>query len=356
MWAAATKGNPVTGQALTVKSCIYRLSFASWVICVGAMANAQDLSEAHVMEPHSGAFEERNLEVPGPLGPLSGTLTRPTGDENATTVILIPGSGPTDRDGNSRLGITGGPYRALAHALADGGVATLRIDKRGMFGSRDAVADPNDVTLAAYGEDIAAWAMRLRQDDLNARCIVLLGHSEGGLVAMEAAATVGADAVILLAAPGRPLAQILRDQLAANPANAPLMEDAELAIKTLETGARFDVAGLPAPLQPLFAPAVQGFLIDLFSRDPAAVAASLTMPVLVVQGARDLQVTEADARRLHAAAAGSELVLIEGMNHVLKPVEASRDDNLQSYADPDRGLVPELPETLLRFLTELQNC
>ena len=74
------------------------------------------------------------LTAPGPEGPLAGTLLDPDG--KAPLVLLIPGSGPTDRDGNNPLGVAGGPYRQLAEALAANGIGTLRIDKRGLFGSK----------------------------------------------------------------------------------------------------------------------------------------------------------------------------------------------------------------------------
>ncbi len=95
--------------------------------------------------------------IPGPKGPLAGTLL--TAGKDAPVVVVIPGSGPTDRDGNSPLGITAAPYRLLAEALAARGVSTLRIDKRGLFGSK-AAADPNDVTIAAYAADRAAGQKR----------------------------------------------------------------------------------------------------------------------------------------------------------------------------------------------------
>jgi fermentation-respiration switch protein FrsA (DUF1100 family) len=90
----------------------------------------------------------------------------------------------------------------------------------------------------------------------------------------------------------------LRDQLRANPANAPLLDQALSAITRLEAGERVDATTLHPALMSLFAPQVQGFLISLFSYDPAALLAKNSKPVLVVQGGRDLQVGEADARRL----------------------------------------------------------
>ncbi len=97
-------------------------------------------------------------------------------------VIIIPGSGPTDRNGDNPAGVAGAVYRQLAEQLTARGIATLRIDKRGMFGSRAAIANANAVTIADYAADAHAWAKAARAAT-GARCVWLLGHSEGGLVA-----------------------------------------------------------------------------------------------------------------------------------------------------------------------------
>ena len=72
---------------------------------------------------------ERPITAPGPLAPLAGTLA--DAGKGAPVLLIIPGSGPTDRDGNSPLGVKAGTYRLLAEALAARGVSSVRIDKRG---------------------------------------------------------------------------------------------------------------------------------------------------------------------------------------------------------------------------------
>ncbi|HEX8239984.1 MAG TPA: alpha/beta fold hydrolase [Allosphingosinicella sp.] len=292
---------------------------------------------------------ESPIEAPGPSGMLRGTIVRPAAE--APCVLIIPGSGPTDRDGNSPLGVAAAPYRKLAADLATRGIASVRIDKRGMFGSAGAVADANAVTIADYAQDIHNWvkAVRLRT---GAGCVWLLGHSEGGLVASAAAQRPdGICGLILVAAPGRKLGTLLREQLRANPANAPLLDQAMAAIDRLEAGKRVEAAAIHPALQPLFAPQVQGFVISLFSYDPAELIARVSKPVLIVQGQRDLQVAEADSRRLADAAPRAKLVLLPGVNHVLKAVASDdRAANLATYADPDLPIAAAVVDAIADFI------
>jgi pimeloyl-ACP methyl ester carboxylesterase len=294
--------------------------------------------------------EPVTLHALGPKGNLEGTLLSPSAT-GAPVALIIPGSGPTDRDGNNPLGIKAAPYRLLAEGLAELGIATVRIDKRGLFGSRGAVSDPEAVTIADYATDVAAWARVIRERTGNG-CVWLIGHSEGGLVALAAAQdAAGLCGVILLAAPGRPFGDLLREQLRANPANAPLLAQALAAIDSLEAGKRVDVAGMPPPLALLFRPSIQGFMIDLAAHDPAKLIASVRLPLLIVQGERDIQIGVGDAQRLAKANPAAKLVLMPKANHVLKDVPADdREANLRSYAMPDLPLAEGLVEAVASFI------
>lgn len=297
--------------------------------------------------PSSESF----VDAPGPTGRLAGALLTPT-SKVAPVVLIVPGSGPTDRDGNNPAGIKASTYRLLAEGLSAHGVTTLRIDKRGMFASAAATPDANMVTIADYVMDVRSWVGVLRRQT-GAPCVWVLGHSEGGLVAM-AAAKEQADicGLVLVATSGRPMGEVLRDQLKANPANAPILNQALLAIDELEHGNRVDAGALHPALQRLLNPAVQGFLISAFSYDPRRVLSDYFKPVLVLQGQRDIQVSEADARLLKQFDPRARLVLLPNVNHVLKSVTSDdRAANVATYSNPGLPLAPGVVEAIANFLT-----
>ena len=295
-------------------------------------------------------FTASGLEASTKIGMLKGTLLTPESKPSAF-VMIIPGSGPTDRDGNSPLGVKGSTYRLLAEGLASQGVATLRIDKRGMFGSAGAAKNADAVTIADYADDVQSW-MTVLKNEAHAPCVWVLGHSEGGLVAMAAAKNLqGACGFILVSAPGRKLADVLRGQLKANPANASLLGQALPAIDALEQGRHVDTTDMTPALLPLFRPAVQDYLIGLFSYDPAQLISAIAAPVLVLQGQRDIQVGEEDARLLAKADPRARLVLLPNVNHVLKTV--TTDDlaaNVATYGDPGLPLAPGVVSSIEEFL------
>jgi pimeloyl-ACP methyl ester carboxylesterase len=276
------------------------------------------------------------VTAPGPKGPLAGTLV--DAGKGTPVVLIIPGSGPTDRDGNNPMGVTSSPYRLLAEALAAKGVSTVRIDKRGLGGSKAAVADGNEVTIADYATDTHNWVNAIRKQT-GQRCVWVLGHSEGSLIALAAAQQPeGICGIISLSG-------------AANPANAPVLDSATIALDSLEHGRHVDVTGMHPALQRLFAPQVQDFLIDMFRQDPAKLAASLDVPLLIVQGERDLQVSVADARGLESAQPKAKLLLLPKMTHELKDVDS--DDKAAiaaSYTDASLPVDPGLVDAIAAFV------
>lgn len=289
------------------------------------------------------------ITAPGPQGPLAGTMVDAGAD--APVVLIIPGSGPTDRDGNNAMGVTAAPYRLLAEALAERGVSTVRIDKRGMFGSKGAVPDPNSVTIADYADDTHNWVRAIR-DRTGSNCVWLLGHSEGGLIALLAAQRPESICgIVLVATAGRRIGDVMREQLRSNAANAPVLDAALLAIDSLEAGKRVDTADMHPALQALFAPQVQGFIIDFMAYDPAELAQRVRLPMMIVQGGRDIQVSQKDFEALRSASPGAEFLVIEDMSHVLKMVDGEgRAANLATYTDPSLPVSEQLANAVSDFV------
>ncbi len=300
---------------------------------------------------------EHLLTVPGPLGPLAGSYLPSPQNRQAPAALIIPGSGPTDRDGNNPLGIRAAPYRYLAKELAKEGIVSLRIDKRGLFGSHQAVDDPNQVVIDDYVADTKSWATLLKEDKGHA-CVWLIGHSEGGLIALKSAAEMpGLSGIILIASPGYPIDVILKKQLSDNPANKPLLDEAFRIINLLKAGKKADISKAHPALKQLFAPAVQGYLMDLMHYDPATLIAGIKQPVLILQGEQDIQVSIEDARRLKKALPTARLVLLPSVNHVLKPVRSNnRANNLATYGNPDLELAPKVSETIADFILSNSAC
>jgi pimeloyl-ACP methyl ester carboxylesterase len=271
-------------------------------------------------------------------------------------VLILPGSGPTDRDGNSPNGVQAATYRLLAEGLAEHGITSVRVDKRGIFGSRAAIADANAATIDDYAADVRTWVSALRQRT-GASCVWVMGHSEGGLVALVAgqqpAEICG---LVLVSTAGRPLGKVIAEQLRTSQANSILLDQALPAITKLEAGEKVDTRRMHPSLLPLFRPEVQNLLINEFSFDPAKLIASTQRPVLILQGQRDIQVGVADAELLGQANPSAKLVVLQDTNHVLKTVTTNdRAENISTYVDPGLPLAPGAVEAIADFIGGIEN-
>lgn len=289
------------------------------------------------------------VTLPAEPAPLHGTLLTPEGETRAAAVIL-PGSGPTDRDGNSPLGIAAASYRLLAEGLGERGVATVRIDKRGVAASAAAGLSEADLRFSHYVDDARAWAAEAAART-GQPCAWLIGHSEGALIAL-AAAEGGDDKVcglVLLSGAGRPARLVLEEQLGPQ-LPEPLRTQAFHAIAELEAGRL--VPDAPPALAALLRPSVQPYLISWLPLDPAALIAAWDGPVMIGQGTTDLQTSVADAEALAAARPDARLVLWEGVNHLLKTAPADRAANLATYADPALPLAPAVVDDVAAFILQ----
>lgn len=284
-------------------------------------------------------------------GVLYGTLWLPERGAQPSQampiVLLHAGSGPTDRDGNNHL--LPGPndsLRLLAQALAQQGIATLRYDKRGIAASANPLWHEAELRFEDYIEDVLAWTATLRADRRFSR-LILAGHSEGAQIVAEACARVKVDGCVLIAGAGHPADAVLRAQLAQQ-LPAPLLAENERILAALKQGRLVD--DVPQPLQALYHASVQPYLISWLRHDPRQAIAALTMPVLILQGSADLQVSLAEAQALAAAAPRARLQVIEGMNHLLKMVGTDAELQRLSYGSPALPVSSQLVDKLTSFV------
>jgi uncharacterized protein len=279
-------------------------------------------------------------------GMLYGTLETPGGKPPYPVVLIVAGSGPTNRDGNSPL-LPGhnDSLKMLAEGLAARGIASVRYDKRLIGESRIEGVKEEDLRFDMYVDDAVRWGEYLRQDP-RFRSLTIAGHSEGSLIAMLAAGKLAASGYLSIAGVGRPAAQAILEQVRSQPLPAALMQQVQDIVSALEAGHTVD--SVPPALAALFRTSVQPYMISWFRYDPAAEIAKLKMPILILQGTTDIQVSVADAKLLAKGNPAAKLVVIDGMNHVLKEVPAARDKQIASYSDPSlplaAGLVNEIAD------------
>lgn len=289
-------------------------------------------------------------------GVLRGTMllpqaTSPQPQSPPPVALLIAGSGPTDRDGNNPEGGQNAYLRKLAEALAENGIASVRYDKRGVARSLPAAPREEELSVEAYVSDVVAWSDKLAHDPRFGRQI-LIGHSEGALIASLAAPRTHAEALISLAGSARPIGEVLREQLQGR-LPPPLLAQADQLIDSLQAGQR--QPKVPEPLNVLFRPSVQPYLISLFRQHPAHAFAQLKLPTLILQGTNDIQVGVEDAQALKRAKPDSDFHLISGMNHILRIVPTSGPQQLASYNNPHLPLARELVERVTTFIRQAQT-
>ncbi|UTL89793.1 alpha/beta hydrolase [Pseudomonas fluorescens] len=295
---------------------------------------------------------QRPIDLDTGQGVLHGSLLLPQQATPPPVVLIIAGSGPTDRDGNNPASGRIDNLKRLALVLANEHIASVRYDKRGVAASQPATPDERDLSVQRYVDDVVAWSRKLKADPRFGP-LILVGHSEGALIASLAAERAGASAVITLAGMGRPLADVLREQLAQRMSPA-LLAGGSALLDRLQAGqTSLDV---PAPLRQVFRPSVQPYLITLLQQDPAQAFARLPMPALIVQGRNDVQVDVADAERLKAAKPDAQLVLIDGMNHMLRISPKDMHQQRDSYLNPELPLARELGERVVSFIHQLPSA
>jgi uncharacterized protein len=346
---------PAAGGAREVLVSVGPLEVHATVDKAGAVTHAAVPAQAIEVKPLSSAaappvrraapagIVEEPFEIENRAARIAGVLWLPaTRPKTVPVVIVIAGSGPVDRDGNAGGMLRSDSYRQLAEALAKKGIATIRYDKRGV-GASTLGGKLEDLGFDDFVSDAAALVAMARVNDKLAG-VYLFGHSEGALIALEAAATSKVDGVITAAGPGRPAGDLMREQLSRQLLPEDLQEF-DAIVAQLKAGKTFEPKA--ASLQRLMQPSLAKFMRGMLLTDPKPLAAAYKGKLTVVQGDNDVQVTvDKDTRPLAAAHAGAKLVVLKDVSHMLKR-DTKKGLDQPSYRDPSLPLDPSLVDAVV---------
>jgi pimeloyl-ACP methyl ester carboxylesterase len=302
-----------------------------------------------VLLPFSLSAQEENVRLHTPSGDIYGTLLLAERPLPMPVVLLVAGSGPTDRNGNQPA-MQNNSLKFLAEGLAQQGIATLRFDKRGIGESRPAGGKEEDLRFDHYIDDVRRWTDLLAHDR-RFSSITIAGHSEGALIGTIAAAhQPKVKACICLAGTALPADEVIREQIEAQP---PMVKDLiQPILQELKEGKT--VSDVPPLLFSLFRPSVQPYLISWMKYHPQTELKKLHIPILIIQGTTDIQIPTRHAELLAQANPKAQKVIVSGMNHLLKPCLSTRPaDQLPTYNQPQLPLKEEVVASIVRFMQEV---
>jgi pimeloyl-ACP methyl ester carboxylesterase len=278
---------------------------------------------------------------------LNGTLYSPSKQTKKTNlVILIAGSGPTDRDGNQK-GLTNNSLKLLAEALANNGIAVYSYDKRIFAQMATGKLDEASLSFDNFIDDAKAVLLHFKNQK-KYHSITIAGHSEGALIGMVAANS-NADAYISIAGAGRPIDEVLLEQIGKQ---APfLKEEVQKNLETLKNGTTFELKN--QMLASLFRASVQPYMISWIKYNPQAEIKKLQIPTLLINGDKDIQVSVQDAQLLQQAKPDAQLKIIPNMNHIFKQIKGDDAENKASYTNPDLPIATDLSELITTFIKSI---
>lgn len=275
---------------------------------------------------------------------IDGTLLLPNEVTKPNLAIIIGGSGPTDRNGNQSF-LNNNSLKKLAEDLTNNNIATFRYDKRIVKQIRTGKIDPN-IMFDDFVTD-AISVIEYFKNDKNFNHIFVIGHSQGSLVGMLAAKDK-ADGFISIAGPGQSIDNIIIEQIGKT---YPIFtNDAKRVIESLRKGIKTN--DYPQELATVFNKDIQSFMMNWMQYNPVDEIKKLQMPILLINGTKDLQVEPKEAELLNEAIPNSTLKLIDKMNHVLVTIDGDNLENSKSYNEPFRKLSDELIETISNFINQ----
>jgi uncharacterized protein len=275
---------------------------------------------------------------------LHTVLTRPSNTANYPIVIIVAGSGPTDLNGNNPM-MQNNSLKFLSDGLVKNSIATLRYDKRAIAKSAVPYFNEADLTIDTYANDLIKFVEYASSS--GHQQIFIAGHSEGSLIGLIALQQKAVNGFISIAGAGHPADEILKSQL--KPQLPPAMfTRVENMLDSLKAG--HIIPEPPAMLNMLFRQSIQPYLISWFKYDPAQLIQNINLPTIIIQGGNDIQIKEEDAQRL-AGAINTAPVIINDMNHILKIINGSIQENMASYNNPELPVSEELVQTIVEFLS-----
>lgn len=278
---------------------------------------------------------------------VEGTILRPATNERPPLVIMIQGSGPIDRNGNQSF-MKSDYFKKLAYALGEEGIASYRYDKRILRASQLGLRE-KDVRFDDFISDASSVITHFKKDSTFNK-LIILGHSQGSLVGMVAAKD-SADAFISIAGAAQPIDSVITKQIELQVPG--LKENVQNTFREIRsTGSSTNYNPV---LETVFRPNLQPFLLSWMQYEPRKKIAELEIPVLIINGNKDLQIGEESAQELKEAKPDAELVIIEKMNHVLRKIEGSDLENSKSYNEPGNPIHPELVSTLVEYIKSLDD-
>ncbi|MDR0830563.1 MAG: alpha/beta hydrolase [Prevotellaceae bacterium] len=292
--------------------------------------------------------QEENFVLHTATGDIYGTLTLSQTSKQTPLVLLIAGSGPTDRNCNQPQMQTNA-FKMLSDSLLNHNIATLRFDKRGIAESKKAGSKEIDLRFEHYINDVKSFIDTLAKDKRFSQ-IIVAGHSEGALIGLVAAEN-NAKVAKYISISGVAISadEIIKEQISAQPQAVkdmvfPMLDSLKIG-KTVEN--------VPQMLYSLFRPSVQPYMISWLKYNPQDEIKKLNIPILIIQGTTDIQVSENQADLLHSANPKSTLCKVENMNHVLKTCAVTEQTaQLATYANPDLPLMEGFVKCIVDFISQ----
>jgi pimeloyl-ACP methyl ester carboxylesterase len=302
---------------------------------------------ASTATPQDPSIIESPISLKTFEGTIHGTLTMPKNASGKIPVVLIiAGSGPTDRDGNSSK-LNTNTYKLLATALAKSGIASVRYDKR-LIGESKSSTKESELKIEDYMED-AVGLVNMLHDDQRFSKVIIFGHSEGSLIGMLAAYDQPVKGFISAAGAGDPAEKILLEQMKSQPSY--ISDGFKRILDSLRRGKLTPTVD-PA-LYFIARPSIQVYLMSWCRYNPQKEIKKIKIPVLILQGTNDIQITVANAEKLKKAKSDATLDIITGMSHILKEAPADRQQNMATYNKPDLPLKPEMVTAVIDFINKI---